>query len=69
MTLYFNSNSFVSYSNDKNDEVDAHIRDTARTSDQAKRLAMMTKAQEIIMSEAPGCCIAYPGYHFAWRQT
>jgi peptide/nickel transport system substrate-binding protein len=67
MTLYFNSKSFVNYSNYKNDEVDALIRDTARTSDQAKRLAMMTKAQEIVMSEAPWVFIAYPGYHFARR--
>jgi peptide/nickel transport system substrate-binding protein len=67
MTLYFNSKSFVNYSNYKNDEVDALIRDTARTSDQTKRLAMMTKAQEIIMSEAPWVFIAFPGYHFARR--
>ena len=67
MTLYFNSKSFVNYSNYKNDEVDALIRDTARTSDQAKRLAMMTKAQEIVMSEAPWVFIAFPGYHFARR--
>ena len=69
MTLYFNSKSFVNYSNYKNDEVDALIRDTARTSDQTKRLAMMTKAQEIIMSEAPWVFIAFPGYHFARRAT
>ena len=37
------------------------------TSDQAKRLAMMTKAQEIVMSEAPWVFIAFPGYHFARR--
>jgi peptide/nickel transport system substrate-binding protein len=67
MTLYFNSKSFVTYSNYKNDEVDALIRDTARTSNQAKRLAMMTKAQEIVMSEAPWVFIAFPGYHFARR--
>ena len=35
MTLYFNSKSFVNYSNYKNDDVDALIRDTARTNDQA----------------------------------
>ena len=42
MTLYFNSKSFINYSNYKNDDVDALIRDTARTNDQAKRLEMMT---------------------------
>ena len=67
MTLYFNSASFINYSNYKNDRVDALIRDTARTNDQAKRLEMMTKAQQIVMSEAPWIFIAYPGYHLARR--
>ena len=67
MTLYFNSASFINYSNYKNDRVDALIRDTARTNDQAKRLEMMTEAQQIVMSEAPWIFIAYPGYHLARR--
>ena len=67
MTLYFNSKSFVNYSNYKNDDVDALIRDTARTNDQAKRLVMMTNAQKTVMSEAPWVFIAFPGYHFARR--
>ena len=67
MTLYFNSNSFVNYSNYKNDNVDTLIRDTARTNDQAKRLEMMTNAQQTVMSEAPWVFIAFPGYHFARR--
>jgi peptide/nickel transport system substrate-binding protein len=67
MTLYFNSKSFINYSNYKNDDVDALIRDTARTNDQAKRLEMMTKAQGTVMADAPWVFIAYPGYHFARR--
>jgi peptide/nickel transport system substrate-binding protein len=67
MTLYFNSKSFVNYSNYKNDDVDALIRDTARTNDQAKRLEMMTTAQGTVMAEAPWVFIAFPGYHFARR--
>src|SRR5215831_8188916 len=67
MTLYFNSESFVNYSNYKNEEVDKLIKDTARTNDQKTRLEMMTKAQEIVMSEAPWVFIAFPGYHFARR--
>jgi peptide/nickel transport system substrate-binding protein len=69
MTLYFNSKSFVNYSNYKNDDVDALIRDTARTNDQAKRVEMMTKAQGTVMAEAPWVFIAYPGYHFARRSN
>jgi peptide/nickel transport system substrate-binding protein len=67
MTLYFNSNSFINYSNYKNGRVDALIHDTARINDQAKRLEMMTEAQEIVMSEAPWIFIAQPGYHLARR--
>ncbi|MGZ3342818.1 MAG: ABC transporter substrate-binding protein, partial [Reyranella sp.] len=67
MTLYFNSDSFVNYSNYKNDEVDKLIKDTSHTNDQKARLEMMTKAQDIVMSEAPWVFISYPGYHFARR--
>ena len=67
MTLYFNSTSFINYSNYKSDAVDALIRDTARTNDQAKRLELMTNAQATVMSESPWVFIAYPGYHFARR--
>jgi peptide/nickel transport system substrate-binding protein len=67
MTLYFNSTSFINYSNYKNSRVDTLIRDTARTNDQAKRLEMMTEAQEIVMSDAPWVFIAQPGYHLARR--
>jgi peptide/nickel transport system substrate-binding protein len=57
----------VNYSNYKNDEVDKLLKDTARTADQAARVEMMTKAEEIVMSEAPWVFIAFPGYHFAHR--
>ena len=67
MTLYFNSTSFINYSNYNNSRVDTLIRDTARTNDQAKRLEMMTEAQEIVMSDAPWVFIAQPGYHLARR--
>jgi peptide/nickel transport system substrate-binding protein len=69
MTLYFNSGSFVNYSNYKNDEVDKLLKDAARTADQAARVEMMTKAQQIVMSEAPWVFIAFPGYHFAHRSN
>jgi peptide/nickel transport system substrate-binding protein len=69
MTLYFNSASFINYSNYKNDQVDAFIRDAARTNDQERRLELMTRTQEIVMSEAPWVFIAYPGYHFARRSN
>lgn len=69
MTLYFNSKSFIDYSNYSNADVDKLLADTARTNDQAARVEMMTKAQEIVMGEAPWVFIAYPGYHFAHRSN
>jgi peptide/nickel transport system substrate-binding protein len=69
MTLYFNSKSFIDYSNYSNPDVDKLLADTARTNDQAARVEMMTKAQEIVMSQAPWVFIAYPGYHFAHRSN
>jgi peptide/nickel transport system substrate-binding protein len=59
----------VNYSNYKNDDVDRLIKDTARTNDQKARVEMMTKAQDIVMSEAPWVFISYPGYHFARRSN
>jgi peptide/nickel transport system substrate-binding protein len=69
MTLYFNSKSFIDYSNYSNEAVDKLLADTARTNDQAARVEMMTKAQDIVMGEAPWVFIAYPGYHFAHRSN
>lgn len=69
MTLYFNSKSFIDYSNYENAEVDKLLAATARTADQAARVEMMTKAQDIVMSQAPWVFIAYPGYHFAHRSN
>jgi peptide/nickel transport system substrate-binding protein len=42
MTLYFNSASFINYSNYKNEKVGALIRDTACTNNQGRRLELMT---------------------------
>jgi peptide/nickel transport system substrate-binding protein len=69
MTLYFNSTSFVDYSNYANEEVDKLLKATASTADNAARIEMMTKAQEIVMSEAPWVFVAFPGYHMARRSN
>jgi peptide/nickel transport system substrate-binding protein len=65
MTLYFNSSSFIDYSNYSNDEVDKLLKATASTADNKARIEMMTKAQEIVMAEAPWVFVAFPGYHMA----
>jgi peptide/nickel transport system substrate-binding protein len=69
MTLYFNSTSFVDYSNYANADVDKLLKATASTADNAARIEMMTKAQEIVMSEAPWVFVAFPGYHMARRSN
>lgn len=65
MRLYFHSKSYVDYSNYANEEVDKLIDATAKTADMGARIAMMDKAQKIIMSEAPWAFIAYPNYSMA----
>ncbi len=65
LTLYFDSESYVNYSNYENAEVDRLIAETAATADEEARLAMMKEAQGIIMSEAPWTFIAYPNYTMA----
>ncbi|MEZ5864894.1 MAG: ABC transporter substrate-binding protein [Geminicoccaceae bacterium] len=65
LTLYFDSASYVNYSNYENAEVDRLIAETAATADEEARLAMMKEAQGIIMSEAPWTFIAYPNYTMA----
>lgn len=65
LTLYFDSKSYVNYSNYENAEVDRLIAETAATADEAARLEMMRQAQEIIMREAPWTFVAYPNYTMA----
>ena len=65
MTLYFDSESFVNYSNYENSEVDALLKTAAETADEGVRLKAMGEAQEIVMDEAPWTFIAYPNYTMA----
>ena len=65
MQLYFNSESFVNYSNYSNAEVDALLKTAASTVDETVRLDAMGKAQEIVMDEAPWTFVAYPNYTMA----
>ena len=65
MTLYFDSESFVNYSNYVNSEVDGLLKIAAETADETVRLDAMGKAQEIVMDEAPWTFVAYPNYTMA----
>jgi peptide/nickel transport system substrate-binding protein len=65
MQLYFDSESFVNYSNYSNPRVDELLAETASTADEQARLDMMAEAQRIVMDEAPWTFIAYPNYTMA----
>jgi peptide/nickel transport system substrate-binding protein len=65
LTLYFDSKSYVNYSNYANAEVDKLLAEMAATADEKVRPELARKAQEIIMGEAPWTFIAYPNYSMA----
>jgi peptide/nickel transport system substrate-binding protein len=65
MILYFASQSFVDYSNYKDDEVDKLLHDIARSADEPARVEMSHRAQKIVMDQAPWVFISYPNYHWA----
>ena len=63
--LYFNSKSYVNYSNYNNPDVDKLITDGLATLDNAVRLATYAQVQKTLMDEAPWGFIAYPKYTLA----
>lgn len=65
LTLYFDSKSYVNYSNYDNPEVDSLLAEAAATSDENVRIAACEKAQAIIMDEAPWTFGVYPNYTMA----
>ncbi len=65
LTLYFDSKSYVNYSNYANAEVDKLLAAAAATADEKVRLDVTGKAQAIIMDEAPWTFVAYPNYTMA----
>lgn len=65
LTLYFDSKSYVNYSNYANAEVDRLLAEMAATADEEVRLDLARKAQAIIMDEAPWTFVAYPNYTMA----
>jgi peptide/nickel transport system substrate-binding protein len=65
LTLYFDSKSYVNYSNYVNEEVDKLLAAAAATADENVRLDVTKKAQAIIMDEAPWTFVAYPNYTMA----
>jgi peptide/nickel transport system substrate-binding protein len=65
--LYFNSKSYVDYSNYVNSEVDQLIKSGLETLDPNSRLETYTKVQQVVMSEAPWGFIAWPRYVLARR--
>lgn len=65
LNLYFQSGSFIDFSNYKNAEVDKLIGTSLSTLVEKDRLAATEAAQKIINAEAPWALIANPGFHLA----
>jgi peptide/nickel transport system substrate-binding protein len=65
LNLYFNSGSFVNFSNYVSAEADALIGASLSTLDEAARMEAVTKAQEVINEDSPWALIAQPGFHLA----
>lgn len=63
--LYFNSESYVNYSNYVNTGVDQLIKDGLATLDDDVRRTTYAEVQKILMDEAPWGFIAYPQYTLA----
>lgn len=55
----------MNYNNYANADVDKLLAAAAATADEAVRLDVTGKAQEIIMDEAPWTFVAYPNYTMA----
>jgi len=69
LQLYFNSDSYVDYSNYVNQQVNELIRSGLQTLDPAARQEIFTKAQQIVMDDAPWTFIAWPRYVLARRSN
>jgi peptide/nickel transport system substrate-binding protein len=65
LELYFNSSSFIDYSNYENKKVNTLIESALNILDDTKRLELFTEAQKIIAAEAPWGFVAYPQYSVA----
>lgn len=63
--LYFNSESYVNYSNYKNEIIDNMIKEGLATLDDKERQRIYSEVQKILMDEAPWGFIAYPKYTLA----
>ena len=67
--LYFDSKSFVDYSNYKNAKVDSLIENGLNMVDLAKRLPMYKEAQKTYVTEAPWVFIVRPNPALAVRSN
>ncbi|WP_334174492.1 ABC transporter substrate-binding protein [Pseudoxanthobacter sp.] len=65
LELYFNSRSFIDYSNYENPKVNALIEEALVTLDDEKRLKIFTEVQKTVMDEAPWGFLTYPEWSVA----
>ena len=67
--LYFDSKSYVDYSNYKNPKVDKLIEDGLNMMDLSKRIPLYREAQQIYVGEAPWVFIVRPNPALAVRSN
>jgi peptide/nickel transport system substrate-binding protein len=67
--LYFDSKSYVDYSNYKNPKVDSLIENGLNMLDLAKRIPMYKQAQQIYVTQAPWVFIVRPNPALAVRSN
>jgi peptide/nickel transport system substrate-binding protein len=69
LNLYFQSGSFLDFSNFKSPEADGLIKKSLSTLDQATRMSATKDAQKIINEGAPWALIANPGFQLSHKKT
>ncbi|MFT4183390.1 MAG: ABC transporter substrate-binding protein [Rhizobium sp.] len=69
LELYFNSRSFIDYSNYENPKVNGLIEEALVSLDDEKRLKIFKEVQGIVMEEAPWGFITYPEWNVAMASS
>ena len=67
MNLYFESSSFINYSNYKNVEVDKLLKAAASEGDASSRFELLDKAQELVLADSPWVMIGNPDFSLIRR--
>jgi len=67
MNLYFESSSFINYSNYKNVEVDKLLKAAASEGDASSRFELLDQAQKLVLADSPWVMIGNPDFSLIRR--